>query len=150
MWEVSPTRCGMFHETGASQANLSRVVDCFRGARSIKLERQGHRRSSARPASTEYTSCGAYKARKAAANPVFHPSCLPNHTSTGQGTATLRSRISVAPSLLLACGFGACSSHPRHPKSDTLPILVGAYKNKLPLATALPGERVPSVASLVT
>ena len=31
VWEVCPTRRGIFHETEANHANLCLVVDCFRG-----------------------------------------------------------------------------------------------------------------------
>ena len=60
-------------------------------------------------------------------------------------TTSLRNSIAVSPSLLDAWGFGAALAHPRDPKGDSL--LSGAGRTSLPLAAALRGGRVPSLAS---
>ena len=59
----------------------------------------------------------------------------------------LHHRGAVSPLLLPAWGFEAAPAHPRDPKNDSL--LAGAGKNNLPAAAALPGGRLPSLASLV-
>ena len=120
-------------------------------ARSINLERQGHRSGrSPRPdgpiAQSRPPTAPQKKTRPWQTH-FFIPLCLPNHTSTGHVTTSLRSSIAVSASLLAAWGFGVAPAHLRHAKSDGL--LSDAGKTSLPLAATLRGGSAPSVASLV-
>ena len=102
----------LFHETEASHARLSRVVDCFRGeichAREAgppeQRQREGRRSlAHCRP------SAAPQNITRPSRTQFLIPICLPNHTSTDQVTTSLKRSIGVSPSLPPAF----CASHPK-------------------------------------
>ena len=139
----------MFHETDSSHPNLSRVIDCFRGevhhSREAGPPEQPQREARRPPAQSRSLAAPKIIVRPSRTK-SFIPLRPPNRTSTDQVTISLTSSIDVSPSLLPAWGFGAAPSHPRNLKSDSPSIVAGS--NRQPLATAPPGGRGPSFASL--
>ena len=132
-------------EPEASHANLSCVVDCL----TAEIH---HSRETGPPEQPQH------EVRRPLAQ--SRPSAVPQNftrpsqtqffiplTGTDQVTTSLRSSIAVPPSLLPAWGFGAASSHPRRPKSDSL--FGGAGRSNRPFTAAPRGGRGLSLASLV-
>ena len=93
-------------------------------ARSINLEKQGHRSGRSPrpdgPLAQSRPPTAPQKQSRPSQTQFFIPPCLPNHTSTDQVTTSLRISIAVTPSLLAAWGFVAATAHPGDPKSDSL------------------------------
>ena len=147
---LCPPGLAMSHVTEAVHAYLCGVVGCLRGEKP-PLRKVGppepSQRDLRKPSARPRPSTTPQKKSRPSQTQFFIPLCLPNHTSTNRVTTSLRSSIAVSPSLLPARGFGAAPAHPRDPKSDSL--LAGAGKNNLPVAAALRGGRLPSLASLV-
>ena len=149
IWGVCPTRRGVSHETEANRANLSLVVDCFRGEIHQSREAGPPERPQSearRPLAQSRPPTAPQKKSRPSQTQFFIPLCLPNDTSTDQVTTSLRSSIAVSPSLLTAWGFEAAPVHRRDPKSYSLSA--GAGKNNLLVAATLRVGRVPSLASL--
>ena len=149
IWGVCPTQRSMFHEGEATHANLC-LVDCFRAE--IHQSRDAGpperpQRDARRPVALRKPPSVPQKNSRPSQTQFFIPLCLPNHTSTNQGTTSLRSSIAVPPSLLPVWGFGAAPAHRRYLKSDSL--LAGASKTNLQRSAALRGGRALSLASLV-
>ena len=140
----------MFHVIEAGHKNLCGVVGCFRGEKPPLREvgrPEQSQRDPRRPPAQPRPSAAPHKKSRPSPTQFFIPLCFPNHTSNNQVTTSLRSSIAVSPSLLTAWGVGAAASAlPRDPKRDSL--LAGAGKKKLPVAAALQGRRLPSLASL--
>ena len=123
IWGVCPTRRGVSHETEANRANLSLVVDCFRGEIHQSREAGPPERpqpEARRPLAQSRPPTAPQKKSGPSQTQFFTPLYLPNHTSTDQVTTSLRSSIAASASLLAAWGFGAAPAHPRDPKSCLL------------------------------
>ena len=133
------------HAAASSTASEARSE-----ARSINIEAGPPERPQSearRPLAQSRPPTAPQKKSRLSQTQFFIPLCLPNHTSTDEVTASLRSSIAVSRSLLAAWGFGAAPAHPRHSKSDSL--LSDAGKTSFPLAAALRGGSAPSLVSLV-
>ena len=106
------------HAAASSTASEARSE-----ARSINIEAGPPERPQSearRPLAQSRPPTAPQKKSRLSQTQFFIPLCLPNHTSTDEVTASLRSSIAVSRSLLAAWGFGAAPAHPRHSKSDSL------------------------------
>ena len=134
-----PVACSM-NPNQTSRCTLSSTAS---EARFINLQKQRHRsgRSEARLPLAQSRQPTAYHERnRAVANPDFRPLVA----STDLVTTSLTKAVS--PSLLDVWGSEAAPADPSDRKIDSL--LSGAGETNLPLAAALRGGRVPSLASL--
>ena len=116
IWGVCPTRRGVFHETEANQANLCRVVGCFRGEAHQSAAGVAAARGPTPPCTEHIDRPRRIKRNKAIAKPGFHPSLPPKPHEHRPGQDFARKFDRYIPVAAGHVGLWGGASSPRRPQ----------------------------------